>query len=250
MSPVDTAERDARAAAAGGAAKRAYVRRIFSEIAPRYDLLNHLLSANIDASWRRRAIAALRWERAPSGIFLDACAGTMDVGAMLATQPGFRGDVVCADFAEPMLRAGAAKAQGAPLRPVVADTFRLPIADGSVAGAIAAFGVRNFDDLDGGLRALARVLAPGARLVVLEFTTPPNAVVRSLYHAYFHRVLPVVGRAVSGHRTAYSYLPASVSNFPAAPGLAERMRGAGLEAVGWKLLTFGIAALHWGERGR
>src|SRR5574340_211631 len=140
-------DREAREAAAGGAGKRAYVRRIFSEIAPRYDLLNHVLSANIDRGWRRRALAELHWERRPAGRYLDLCAGTMDVAVELARRPGFAGSVLAADFAEPMLRHGALKAAGLRVMPVVADALRLPLADGAVDGAIVAFGVRNFDDL-------------------------------------------------------------------------------------------------------
>ena len=248
MSVIDVEQREARDAAAGGAAKRRYVRRIFSEIAPRYDLLNHLLSLNIDRAWRARAIAALAWERRPSGTFLDVCAGTMDVSAALAARPGFRGTVLAADFAEPMLRAGREKLRRGAVRPVVADALELPLPAGRLDGAIVAFGVRNFDDLDAGLRELHRVLAPGARLVVLEFTTPRSAPVRAAYHLYFHRVLPLVGRVVSGHRTAYRYLPASVASFPAAPALARRLEGAGFTNVAYDTLTLGIAALHWGER--
>jgi demethylmenaquinone methyltransferase/2-methoxy-6-polyprenyl-1,4-benzoquinol methylase len=248
MSPATIEEREARAAAAGGAEKRAYVRRIFSEIAPRYDLLNHLLSANLDRGWRRAAIDALRWTRRPDGTYLDVCAGTMDIGAELAARPGFRGAVLCADFAEPMLRRGIAKANGLPVRPVVADALRLPVRDGVGAGALVAFGVRNFEDIDAGLRELARVLAPGARLVILECAEPPNPAVRGLYHLYFRRVLPLVGRAVSGHPTAYRYLPESVANFPSPDDLTSRMRAAGFAAVEYRHLTLGTAALHWGER--
>ncbi len=248
MSSVDTEEREALDAAAGEAAKRAYVRRIFSEIAPRYDLLNHLLTLNIDHGWRRHAIAALEWDARPTGTFLDLCAGTMDVSRELASQPGFRGTVIAADFAEPMLRLGASKIRGAPVRPVVADALELPIADAMADGAIVAFGVRNLDDLDAGLRELHRVIAPGARLVILECSTPRFALVRTIYHLYFHRVLPLVGRLVSGHRTAYRYLPESVANFPGAPELARRMEQAGFVRVGFRPLTFGIVAVHWGER--
>ncbi|HEX6536921.1 MAG TPA: ubiquinone/menaquinone biosynthesis methyltransferase [Gemmatimonadaceae bacterium] len=248
MPSLNLERREALDAAAGGAAKRAYVRRIFSEIAPSYDLLNHLLSLNIDRGWRRRAIDALRAERRPDGVYVDVCAGTMDVGAELARRPGFRGRVVAADFAEPMLRHGAAKTRGAPVRPVVADALQLPIPDGAADGVIVAFGVRNFDDIDAGLREMTRVLAPGARLVILECSTPRFAIVRVLYHLYFHRVLPLIGRLVSGHRTAYRYLPESVANFPTAPELARRLERAGLARVGWRALTFGIAAVHWGER--
>src|SRR6185369_8972996 len=172
---------EARVAAEGGATKRAYVRRIFSQIAPRYDLLNHLLSFNIDRAWRRAAIAAMGCERAPEGTYLDLCAGTLDVSALLARQPGFAGRVVGADFAEPMLRAGVGKAPQRVVSPVVADALELPLADDVVDGAIVAFGIRNVADLDAGLREVERVLRPGARFVILEFTTPRNAAVRAFY---------------------------------------------------------------------
>jgi demethylmenaquinone methyltransferase / 2-methoxy-6-polyprenyl-1,4-benzoquinol methylase len=239
---------EAHLAATGGAEKRAYVRRIFSEIAPRYDLLNHVLSLNVDRMWRRRAIRALGWERAPAGTYVDVCAGTLDVGAELAHRPGFTGLVIGADFAEPMLRAGTGKAARATLAPVVADALALPIPDGSAAGAIVAFGVRNLADLDAGLREALRVLEPGARFVILEFSTPRTPAVRALYHFYFRRILPLVGRIVSGHETAYRYLPESVATFPDREQLARRMECAGFRNVQWRALTLGIAALHWGER--
>lgn len=248
MTTATAERREALEAAAGGAAKRAYVRRIFSEIAPRYDLLNHLLSANLDRGWRRAAIDALQWTRRPAGTYLDVCAGTMDVGADLAARKGFSGAVVCADFAEPMLRRGLAKTASLTVSPVVADALRMPVRDGASAGALVAFGVRNFDDIDAGLRELARMLAPGARLVILECAEPPSRVVRALYHLYFQRVLPFIGRVISGHRTAYSYLPESVANFPPPDELAARMRAAGLVDVGYRRLTLGAAAVHWGAR--
>ena len=235
-------------AAAGGVEKRAYVRHVFSEIAPRYDLLNHLLSLNIDKRWRRRALEALRWTRAPEGRYLDLCAGTLDVGAELSRRPGFRGFVVGADFAEPMLRAGAGKAPASAVAPVAADALQLPLGADGLAGATVAFGIRNVADLDGCLREVHRVLAPGARFVILEFTTPRVAVVRWGYHLYFHHVLPFIGGVISGHRTAYRYLPASVAHFPDEATLARRMEAAGFRDVGWESLTLGIAAIHWGER--
>lgn len=249
--PHDTVPDDVAAsnAAAGGREKRAYVRRIFSEIAPRYDLLNHVLSLNLDRAWRRRALAALAWRERPDGVYLDLCAGTLDVGAMLAREPGFGGLVVGADFAEPMLRAGVGKGpQGASavLAPVAADAVALPFADGACDGAIVAFGIRNVAGLDAALAEARRVLRPGGRLVILEFTTPPNALVRAFYHAYFRRVLPAVGRLVSGHRTAYRYLPDSVAHFPREDALAARMRAAGFAAVRWERLTLGVAAIHVG----
>jgi demethylmenaquinone methyltransferase / 2-methoxy-6-polyprenyl-1,4-benzoquinol methylase len=235
--------------AAAGVDKRRYVRRIFSEIAPRYDLLNHLLSLNIDRLWRRYAIAALDWGWRPAGTYLDLCAGTLDVAVALARQPGFAGTVIGADFAEPMLRAGMAKAPGSTaIRPVAADALQLPLADRSMAGAIVAFGIRNVDDLVGGIREVWRVLAPGARFVVLEFTTPTSPLVRMAYHTYFHHIVPAIGGAVSGHRTAYQYLPRSVAHFPDGGTLADCMREGGFTNVTWRTLTLGIATLHVGER--
>jgi demethylmenaquinone methyltransferase / 2-methoxy-6-polyprenyl-1,4-benzoquinol methylase len=241
-------ERSAREAASGSRDKRSYVRAMFSDIAPRYDLLNHLLSFNVDRRWRRKALRALDWERAPSGLFLDLCAGTLDVASLLATQPGFAGRIVGADFAEPMLRAGRDKVRSRPVHPVTADALSLPLPPGSCAGAIVAFGVRNLVDLDAGLREVARVLVPGARFVILEFTTPPSALVRSGYHLYFHRLLPRLGGLISGNRGAYRYLPESVAHFPSPPELADRLRAAGFRDVRWQSLTFGIAAIHVGTR--
>src|SRR5688500_16909027 len=248
MHTSETEIAEAHAAAAGGTAKRAYVRRIFSEIAPRYDLLNHLLSAGIDRRWRARAIAALAWTDRPTGTYLDLCAGTLDVAARLAREPDFSGLVVGADFAEPMLRAGSAKAPRARVAPVVSDALALPMRDASVSGAVVAFGARNLANLDDGLREVARVLQPGGRFVILEFSTPRLPLVRTVYRFYFHRVLPAIGRVVSGHPTAYHYLPESVDRFPEAAQLADRMRAAGFSDVRWTALSFGIAALHIGQR--
>ena len=229
-----------------GAEREKQVQRIFSEIAPRYDLLNHVLSLNVDRSWRRKAVSRLRWEQNPSGLYLDACAGTFDLALELAERPGFGGRVIAADFAHPMLARGAPKIARRPVLPVCADTLRLPVRDGSFHGATVGFGVRNLGNVEAGLTELRRALRPGGRLVVLEFTMPPNPLVRAGYLFYFHRVLPVVGRVVSGHPWAYTYLPESVRDFPGPEGLGAVFEGAGFSGVGWELLTGGIAALHWG----
>lgn len=227
-----------------GGQKRSYVRQMFTSIAPRYDLLNHLLSFNVDRRWRRAAVRRLGWERMPAGTYLDACAGTLDLAAALARAPGFRGRVVGADFVPAMLRLGREKADR--MRPVGADTLDLPFPAGAFAGATVAFGVRNLADLDAGLTELRRVLRPGARLVILELTEP-HWPIRPLFHLYFRRLLPWVGRVVSKHRDAYSYLPASVERFPDPAALAGRLRDAGFTGVGWRRLTLGVAALHWGD---
>ena len=227
-----------------GDAKRSYVRDMFTAIAPRYDLLNHLLSLNIDRGWRRRAVARLAWERAPWGTFLDACAGTLDLAAELVAQPGFSGRVVGADFVVPMLRLGRGKDRE--LRSVGADTLRLPFANGTFDGGTVGFGIRNLVDVDAGFRELRRVLKPGARLVVLDFTLPRASPLRALYLFYFRRVLPLIGRIVSKHMDAYSYLPDSVLQFPTPEALAERMSLAGFADVGYERLTLGVAAVHWG----
>ena len=247
--PETLEERRADAAAEGGEEKRAYVRATFEQIAPRYDLLNHLLSFNVDRRWRRRALRALEWTRVPAGDYLDLCAGTLDVGAQLASERGFGGFIIGADFAPAMLRAGAGKAARDVVAPVAADAQRLPLPDACMDGAIVAFGIRNVASLDDALRETHRVLRPGAQFVILEFTTPRLAPVRWGYHAYFHHALPWIGGAISGHRSAYRYLPRSVAHFPAEPELAARMTAAGFERVRWESLTFGIAAVHVGTKG-
>lgn len=245
---LDVEALEADSAAAGAEGKRTYVRRMFSEIAPRYDLLNRVLSLGIDRRWRTVALRRLGWDRAPDGTYLDLCAGTLDVGAQLSRQAGFRGRILGADFAEPMLRAGVGKAPPAMLAPVVADALALPVRDDAFDGAIVAFGIRNVARLDAGLREVHRTLRPGARFVILEFSTPRLPLVRAAYLFYFHRILPLIGRLVSGHRTAYTYLPRSVAHFPETGTLAAAMTAAGFREVRWETLTFGIAAIHVGTK--
>ena len=230
----------------GGAAKREYVRSVFTDIAPRYDLLNHLLSLNADRRWRRVTVDQMQWQRAPAGSYLDLCAGTLDLAAELGNRAGFRGHVVAADFVTAMLRGGAGKS--ARVAPTTADALRLPFADAVFDGASVGFGVRNLMDLDAGLREAARVLKPGARFVVLEFTTPHWQPFRAIYLAYLRQVLPRIGRMVSKHRSAYDWLPASVLPFPEPPELARRLEGAGFASVTWQTLWGGIVAIHTGIR--
>ena len=240
QSPTDAAPK-------AGTEREKQVQRIFSEIAPRYDLLNHVLSLNIDRTWRRKAVARLDWETAADGRYLDACAGTFDLALELEGRHGFRGSVVASDFAHPMLVQGGKKIEGSSIRPVCGDSLRLPFPDDAFDGATVGFGVRNLSDLSRGLAEFRRVLRPGRRLVILEFTTPPNAVVRAGYMLYFRHILPVVGRIVSGHPWAYTYLPESVKEFPGPGELGLLMESVGFTDVGYKLVTGGIAAIHWGK---
>lgn len=230
-----------------GTERERQVQRLFSEIAPRYDLLNHVLSMNIDRSWRSAAVGKLDWESAPGGRYLDACAGTFDLALELERREAFRGRVVASDFAHPMLVTGAPKIADAAVSPVCGDSLRLPFPDDAFEGATVGFGVRNLADLPRGLAEMRRVLKPGRRLVVLEFTVPPNRLMRAGYLFYFHRILPLVGRIVSGHPWAYTYLPESVKEFPGPAELGDLFRSVGFHDVGWRLLTGGIAAIHWGS---
>lgn len=229
-----------------GSNKRSYVRGMFSAIAPRYDLLNHLLSFNLDRRWRARAVERLAWQGAPAGRYLDVCAGTLDLGIALTRRKGFGGRVVGVDFALPMLRLGRRKAPEVPV--LAADAEQLPFGDATFDGCMVAFGIRNLSDPDRGLREMARVLKPGASLVILEFALPAAWPVRPLYLWYFRRVLPRIGRLVSKHRSAYQYLPDSVSGFLDPMALSLRIAAAGFSEVSFEPLTFGVAALHWGRR--
>ena len=240
--------RDGRGPLPADAEKATFVRRMFRAIAPRYDLLNHVLSLNRDRAWRRRAVDRLAAPSSPDAIVLDLCAGTLDLAVELARRPAFGGRIVAADFAQEMLAGGMHKIEELAVLPVCADALSLPLPDSACDAAMVAFGVRNLASLDAGLRELARVLAPGAPMVVLEFATPRWQPFRALYLVYFRRVLPAIGRLVSRHGSAYSYLPASVLEFPEPDELATRMRAAGFAEVTWERMTGGIVALHVGTR--
>lgn len=229
--------------------KATAVQGMFSAIAPRYDLLNHLLSLNIDKSWRRRAVDILLQGNDACGKYLDACAGTMDLAVELAKRSSFKGQVLASDFAYPMLAAGKHKIRRFDdVRICCADALRLPLSSNAFAGVTVGFGVRNLASFEDGIRELTRVLKPGGKLVILEFTTPSWQPFRALYLSYFKFVLPTIGKLVSKHGSAYSYLPASVLEFPEPPALAKLMESAGLHDVKWETRTGGIVAIHSGVK--
>ena len=222
-----------------------YVRGMFAEVAPRYDLLNHLLSANIDKYWRNRTVSRLKQHLSKPGVkVLDICCGTGDLTILLEKAVG--APVLGSDFCHPMLTEASRKILkgrlGSPL--FEADGLSLPLKDASLDVITVAFGFRNFANYRQGIEEMRRVLKPGGVAAVLEFTQPPSRVLRSAYNFYSRRVLPVIGGMLSGSKDAYTYLPESVKKFPDAPLLAEEMSKAGFAKVEFEYMTFGIVALH------
>src|SRR5712664_1428044 len=235
------------------------VREMFTRIAPRYDLLNHLLSLQLDRLWRARAAKLLRpiLSRADA-LVLDLCCGTGDLAFSLARAGSAR--IVGADFAHTMLVRAKAKsaalAAGAtePIAATVsffeADAMRLPFADASFDLVTTAFGFRNLSNYEAGLREIQRVLKPGGTIAILEFTEPPNGLLGNLYRWYFCKVLPKIGGIISGDAAAYSYLPKSVARFFRPPELASLMTAVGYQSVDYLVWTLGTVALHTATRAR
>jgi demethylmenaquinone methyltransferase/2-methoxy-6-polyprenyl-1,4-benzoquinol methylase len=220
------------------------VREMFAGIAGRYDLLNHLLSGNVDKRWRRLVARELQGSLREGARVLDVACGTGDLSMVLADAG--RARVIGLDFCRPMLEVARGKTGRVPF--VEGDALKLPFADESFEAVTIAFGLRNLAGVGEGLAELRRVLKPGGRAAILEFSTPVVPGFRTLFRFYFTRVLPRVGGWVSGSRGAYEYLPDSVSKFPDQKRLAALMREAGFADVGYRNLTGGIAALHTGAR--
>lgn len=215
------------------------VEKMFSAIAPTYDILNRLLSFGVDRKWRKKAVKKL----APAnGLYLDLAAGTGDM-ALQILRDGKNARVIAADRSFEMLKAGVRKTAGLDIIRERLDALALPFKESSFSGVTCAFGIRNFADLKTGLKEMLRVLKPGASLVVLEFATPPNPLVKTVYLFYFTRLLPFIGRVVSGHDGAYSYLPESVLDFPDARELKKIFMDIGFRDISVVPLTFGICHL-------
>jgi demethylmenaquinone methyltransferase/2-methoxy-6-polyprenyl-1,4-benzoquinol methylase len=224
---------------------------MFDAIARRYDALNRLLSLGLDRVWRRRAIVAL--DLTGRERVIDVCTGTGDLAIAAVTHRGGQArEVIGIDFAGEMLRRARAKVRRAGLadriRVARGDATAVPLPAGAADAAMVAFGIRNVTDAPRALAELRRVLRPGGRLAVLEFGAPRVPGVRALYLAYFRYLLPVVGRVFSRHREAYSYLPASVVEFPVGADFARLLEQAGFTAVRWEPLTLGIVYLYLAER--
>lgn len=229
--------------------KKEEVREMFDRIAPRYDLLNHTLSMNVDRLWRRHAVGIVR--RADPRRILDVAAGTGDLAIEMARRiPG--AEVLGVDLSERMLAVARGKAGERGLerrvRFVEGDAEHLSVADNSMDAATVAFGVRNFGDLDAGLRELYRTIKPGGIVVILEFSRPRNRFIRSFYEFYSYRILPRIGGLVSRDRRAYEYLPASVGEFPAPDEFAAMMARAGFRDCRTRSQSFGIAQIYVGVK--
>jgi len=233
------------------AAARA-VREMFTSIAPRYDLLNHVLSLNVDRLWWRRASRTFRHVLArPDARVLDLCCGTGDMTFALTQQAGNGAPKIAgADFSHAMLQRASAKSQqksgGVPVW-IEADALNLPFPDAHFDLVTSAFGFRNLADYDAGLREIVRVLRPGGECGILDFGEPKGAL-GLLYRFYFKEVLPRIGTVISGVRGPYAYLPASVERFPAPEQMLQRMKQSGFSDAQWTPYSFGIAVLYRGKK--
>lgn len=229
------------------------IRRMFGQIAPWYDFLNHLLSLNVDKRWRDRTARLVPPGPASAGPVLDLCTGTGDLALTYDREAHGALTIVGADFAHEMLVRAAQKADKAGasdrVKFVECDAQALPFADDTFQLVTVSFGLRNVTDPDKGLREMVRVTKPGGRVAVLEFSRPRNRVLGRLYLWYFRYLLPLVGQLIARNReSAYRYLPASVLRFPDYEALADRMRAAGLTDVTFEPFTFGIATLYVGVK--
>lgn len=220
------------------------VREMFAKISPRYDLLNHLLSANVDVRWRRRVVRKIAPRLAPDAQVLDVGCGTGDLSIAIFEKTAAQ--VVGIDFCRPMLE--LAKKKASHLRFVEGDALELPFADSLFDCITIGFALRNLSSVEEGLAELKRVLKPKGTLAVLEFSQPTIPVFRQLVRFYYWGFLPLIGGGFSGSRSAYEYLPESIGRFPDQETLAKMMRAAGFEEVEFENLSGGVAALHTGRR--
>ena len=256
----------------GEGSKKEQVRRMFDKIAPSYDKLNHALSLGIDRRWRRKAVDALAGHLYPpsltgsqrgsgSPVLLDIATGTGDFAMLLAERlctPTFKGGekeparIIGADISEGMMAVGREKVREAGLQDVISfqreDCTKLSFPDGMFDAVTSAYGVRNFQDLDAGLREMQRVLRPGGWLLIVELTPPPRFPMKQLFWVYAHVVMPLLGRLISHDNSAYTYLPASMEAFPQAEQMEPILQKAGFGHVEWRRFTFGISTMYLAEK--
>lgn len=229
--------------------KKQFVREKFSSISPHYDLLNSLLSLHIDRYWRWRTTRLL--SHAPKGWVLDLCAGTLPLAMELTRQAPAR-EVLAVDFCEDMLHAGlvsvARENRSRRIHPVCGDGEAIPVATGSCAGCTIAFGIRNLAQADKGLSEMLRILKPGGRLIILEFSRPTNPIIKPVYNFYLNTILPAVAGRISGDKEAYEYLASSIAAFYEPETLMSMMRSAGFTKVRRVSLTFGIVSMYIGDK--
>jgi demethylmenaquinone methyltransferase/2-methoxy-6-polyprenyl-1,4-benzoquinol methylase len=229
----------------------AHVREMFGRIAPRYDLLNHLLSLDIDKLWRRRVAKRFRAVlQNPNARVLDLCCGTGDLALAFHREAPHGAEITASDFVPEMLvraRAKAAALSGK-IEFVEADALSLPFTDAGYDLVSCAFGFRNLANYQRGLQEIARVLKPGGAIAILEFAEPPGRMFGALYRFYFRRVLPRLGGLISGNASAYTYLPSSVSKFPSPEELLAQIERAGFADVQFERWTMGIVTLHVGRK--
>ncbi len=227
------------------------IRKMFDNIAPDYDKLNHILSLGIDRSWRRKAVREILDSGKPMQI-LDVACGTCDFSIEIARKAPAGSHVTGADISEKMLEAGQAKINGAGLEGRISlaaeDCEQLSYAGSSFDRVTVAFGVRNFEHLGQGLKEMLRVLKPGGKLVILELSVPGNPVLKFLYKLYFLNILPAIGGMISGDKGAYRYLPESVLRFPAPDMFMRMMSDCGYAGVRERAFTFGICRMYCGEK--
>lgn len=228
-------------------AKKEGIRKLFDNIAPDYDKLNHILSMNIDKGWRKKAVKEIVDEESPLNI-LDVACGTGDFTIEIAQKASKGSTITGIDLSEGMMKIGREKiaAAGVDAQMVQGDCENLPYSDGEFDRISVGFGVRNFEHLELGLSQMCRVLKKDGKLVVLELSVPSNPIIRWCYKLYFLKILPAVGGWISGDRGAYEYLPASVLRFPAPDVFMEMMRNAGFNKVTHRSLTFGICRMYIG----
>jgi demethylmenaquinone methyltransferase / 2-methoxy-6-polyprenyl-1,4-benzoquinol methylase len=224
------------------------IQDMFNAVAPRYDFLNGLLSAGIDKYWRKIAVNEL--EPLSKGVFLDVATGTADIALEISSRAPSPARIVGVDFSTTMLELGKdkvkAKNKQAEIQLFPGAAEHLPLKDDSFDGAISAFGARNFANLNQGISEIHRVLKPGGKIVILDFSFPQNGFLQWLYRLYFGNILPIMGRWISGHKNAYSYLPDSVEGFPKGEDFTSILIENGFESTSFRMLTFGITSVYVG----